>query len=286
MAKIYGTNCPNMLENDFEALLKSRQGVKKTANKSFAQMFLSKLRYIQRPVCWKPFLVLSGYFFFQQLSGSFVVIFYALTIVAQAGITMDAYLVIVLIAIARLISALLVTMASRKFGRRPLSLLSGAGMTISMILLAVYSQLLENGTVVDRSFWSWVPLTLLLGYFFTSMLGFLSMPFAMVAEVYPTKVRGLLSGLTVCVGYVFNFAVIKTYPAMAAAMHNYVIFAFYGVVSLLGTVFVLFFLPETKGKTIEQIQEMFDGQQRIAINTEETASLTQQQQQQQKTRMV
>lgn len=270
MRKIYGKNCENIIANDFDLLIKSREvndrkiivqgSMQKVSNPK--NSFLSrKLKYLKRPTFWKPFLILLGYFFFQQISGSFVVIFYAIDIVKEAGVNIDAYLAIVLIAIARLISAILITFISKKYGRRPLSILSGAGMTISMILLAIYLLLLKKDFIKaeDVSKFSWIPLLLLILYFFTSMLGFLSMPFAMVAEVYPAKIRGFASGLSVCSGYTFSFIVVKTYPAMAAVLENYVIFSMYGIISFIGTIFVFIFLPETRGKTLQEIEEYFGG---------------------------
>lgn len=278
MCKIYGSRCEMMIDDDFDTLIKNRQKnakVKRSdVSKSFVTKFKSKLRYLMQPICLKPFIILTGYFLFQQLSGSFVVVFYAIDIVEEAGVQMDAYVAIVVIALTRFIAAIIVTVISGKYGRRPMSILSGSCMTISMIILAIYLLLVKQEVIAKDNVntLSWIPMMLLLIYFFTSTLGFLSMPFAMVAELYPSKVRGLASGLTVCFGYIFNFIVVKIYPAMAAAMHNYGIFSFYGAMSLIGTVFVLIFLPETRGKTLQEIEDLFS-KKRTLIKTQEDTKM-------------
>lgn len=94
-------------------------------------------------------------------------------------------------------------------------------------------------------------------YFFTSTLGFLTMPFAMAAEVFPSKIRGMATGLLTCLAYSFNFVIVKMYPAMIRELGNYKLFFFYGMMGLLGTIFIVVFLPETKGKSLQEIEEYF-----------------------------
>lgn len=82
----------------------------------------------------------------------------------------------------------------------------------------------------------------------------------MLPELFPQRVRGVTAGLTVCVAYFFAFIAIKAYPSMLVLLGNEFIFLFYGIVSLLGTLFVYFILPETKGKTLQEIENLFKRQ--------------------------
>ena len=67
----------------------------------------------------------------------------------------------------------------------------------------------------------------------------------------------MTAGLTVCVAYFLSFLAIKSYPSMLQLMGNEMIFLFYGMISLLGTVFVYRILPETKGKSLQEIENLF-----------------------------
>lgn len=202
-----------------------------------------------------PFAIMLAYFFFQQFSGIFVVVYYAVDIIENAGITIDPYLGAVLIGFTRFVGSVLVACLSGRFGRRIPSIVSGAGMTIFMGVLSVYLLIEARGyTMRDGGV---VPVICVLMYIFSSTLGFLVVPFAMVGEVYPAKVKEVLTGLTTCIGYIFSSITVKTYPDMEAALGRYGVFIFFTVLSLLGTVFVFFFLPETKGKTLTEIVEMF-----------------------------
>lgn len=72
------------------------------------------LQDLRRPECWKPLLIMNGFFLFQQLSGVFVVIFYAVDMVVEAGVEADPYFVAVLIGAARLLVTVLTGLLSNK----------------------------------------------------------------------------------------------------------------------------------------------------------------------------
>lgn len=228
-------------------------------NKTLTSRLVKKIKYLMRPTCMKPFILILTYFFFQQFSGTFVIVFYAIDIVKDAGVQMDPYLAIVLIALTRLIASVLVSFLSKIYGRRPHSIVSGAAMTLCMIALALYIFLINKeliATSMQESI-NWLPAALLVLYFFSSTLGFLTMPFAMAAEVFPGQIRGTATGLITCLAYVFNFITVKVYPSMVNNMGKEGVFCFYGAMALAGTIFIVLFLPETKGKTLQEIEEYF-----------------------------
>ncbi|XP_033208952.1 facilitated trehalose transporter Tret1-like isoform X2 [Belonocnema kinseyi] len=212
------------------------------------------LKHLLRRSSLIPFLVLLTYFFFQQFSGIFAVVYYAVKISKDSGLTINDHVGAMLIGIMRLIGALLVAWASRRFGRRPLSIISGVGMTLSIGSLALYLFLKDRGHVGEGGM---LPVICLMTYIFMSTLGFLVLPFAMLGELYPPKVKDVLSGMTTCIAYIFSFATVKAYPDMLNIMGKHGIFFFYAIFSFLGTFFVAFFLPETKGKTLSEIENIY-----------------------------
>lgn len=72
---------------------------------------LGKLRALTLPQAWKPLFVLNGYFFFQQFSGIYVVVYYAVDIILQAGVSMDEYVVTVLLGVVQLVAGIGVSFA-------------------------------------------------------------------------------------------------------------------------------------------------------------------------------
>lgn len=255
LCKIYGVKQHTIeLLQELEVLVNHKDKTKVAEVSYDNKSCCSQIQQLSKAACLKPFILVLTYFFFQQFSGSFVVVFYAIDIVEEAGVTMDPYFAIVTVALTRFFSSILVSFLSKKFGRRPLSIVSGAGMTLCMITLALYLFFVNNKTSV-----AWLPITLLIAYFFTSTLGFLTMPFAMAAECFPGRIRGTATGLITCIAYIFNFVTVKVYPDMVTAMGSGGVFCFYGGMALLGTIFIVLCLPETKGKTLQEIEEYFGG---------------------------
>lgn len=213
------------------------------------------LKHLRKRNALVPLAIMLAYFFFQQFSGIFVVVYYAVDIMESAGITLDPYLGAVLIGLTRLIGSLLVAGVSRKYGRRAPSVLSGAGMTLSVGALAIYLLIEDQGfTIGDRGF---IPVTCVLSFIFMSSFGYLVIPFAMVGEIYPRKVKDILSGITTCIAYIFSSITVKTYPDMLRLMGKHGVFSFYALMSLAGTLFLFLCLPETKGKSLQEIEDMF-----------------------------
>nr|XP_003702876.1 PREDICTED: facilitated trehalose transporter Tret1-2 homolog isoform X1 [Megachile rotundata] len=224
------------------------------------------LKHLLKRNAMVPFAIMVSYFFFQQFSGIFVVVYYAVNIIENAGITLDPYLGAVLIGLTRFVGSVLVACLSGRFGRRIPSIASGAGMTVFMGVLSVY--LLIDSTGYAMKDGGVVPVICVLMYIFSSTLGFLVVPFAMVGEVYPSKVKEVLTGLTTCIGYIFSSVMVKTYPDMEVALGRYGVFMFFTILSFLGTLFVFFFLPETKGKTLAEIVDMFSKNGKAADRSE------------------
>ncbi|XP_046743453.1 facilitated trehalose transporter Tret1-2 homolog [Diprion similis] len=241
-------------EHLLEELLKSRKSVDDTVQ------HVSGIGSIFTPENLKPFFIMVGYFFFQQFSGTFVVIYYAVNFAQETGIQIDAKLMAIFIGIARVLGTIFVSWLSMRFGRRIPSVGSGAGMTLFMGILSVYSWASSHGFEIRDG--GVIPAISIVMYILTSTMGFLVLPFAMIGEIYPARFKDILSGLTTCLAYVFSFMVLKAYPEMLKSIDKHGVFMFYTAFSLFGTIFVAVFLPETKGKTLQEIEESYKNNKR------------------------
>lgn len=252
MNRIFGSANNNpQVESEIDVLLRS-SGNRNKSKKSLGQQLVSKFKFLLQPYCIRPLMLVLIYFFFQQFSGVLVILFFAIEIVRRAGITFNFQITILVIALVRIVATILASVASKRFGRRPLTLVSGTCMAACLLGLVGFLHLKENGTIIGQSM-NLVPFILLMVYFFTSSIGFLPVPFALSAELFPTKIKGLASGLSSGIGYFFNFVTVKTYRTMVDQIGSKGMFGFYGLIALVGTIYLAWFLPETKGKTLEEI---------------------------------
>lgn len=212
----------------------------------------SLLQAVKAPEVYKPLLLMIGFFGFQQCSGIVVVVVYAVQIATLAGVAIDPRLCAVLVGVARMITTFFMSTIFERWGRRPAGVVSASGMTICMLLLAASGWFPEAFQKV-----SILPVICIVLHIVFSTMGLLTLPFFMISEVFPQRVRGSASGFSVSCGLLISFAVIKLYPAMESGMGTATLFAFYGGVSLIAIAYIYFLIPETKGRTLLEIEEYF-----------------------------
>lgn len=204
-----------------------------------------------KPELYRPTLILIGFFAFQQLSGIFVIVVYAAKFATANGITMNPFLCVVYIGIVRVIAGVIIGCLLDHLGRKPPTIYSSILMAICMFGLAIYQKYPLSGE------YEWIPTALILIYVFTSTFGLLTIPFVMNAEIYPQKYRGFCSGLAIAVCYTICFVCLKLYPFMMNNLGPLNICIIYGVCALLSVFYVQFVVPETKGKSLSEIENMF-----------------------------
>lgn len=206
----------------------------------------------KKPELYKPFLIMILFFAIQQFSGIFVIFIYAAQFSLEAGIAMDEFLSAVIIGVIRCATTLLMAFVSDKFGRKPLVVASGIGMFISMLGLAICAKF-----PLSETNFKWLPALLVFTYIFSGTLGILTLPFSMIAEMYPQKTRGFAVGITSTVFFILIFIVVKTFSCIFEYFGSVIVFSFYAFVALMGIMFGIFVLPETKGKSLQEIEENF-----------------------------
>ncbi|XP_063242427.1 facilitated trehalose transporter Tret1-like isoform X2 [Bacillus rossius redtenbacheri] len=211
----------------------------------------------------KPLAILSAIFLFQQLSGSYVVIFYAVDVFMDLGGSfgagIDKYGAVVMFGTIRFIISIVSAFLSRVVGRRTLLFVSGWGMASASFAVGAYMHATgySAGSGAPSQSWGWVPLALVLLHVSFSGVGFLVIPWTLVGELLPGRIRGTGSSVMIAVAYVLMFAVVKAFPYLVRTAGTPNVFVMFGFVTLCGILFVYKLLPETLGKTLEEIQESF-----------------------------
>uniref|UniRef100_A0A146KS94 Facilitated trehalose transporter Tret1 n=1 Tax=Lygus hesperus TaxID=30085 RepID=A0A146KS94_LYGHE len=217
------------------------------------------LKELTKPEVYKPLLIMIGFLFFQQFSGVFVVIAYMVDIIRAAGVvTLSAYWLAVVGGAVILLVSILASIVYPKTGVRAIATLSSMGTAVTMFWIGIYlsTRYLWVGST-GWYFLNWVPVFLILSNIALSSAGFLILPWSMLGEVFPISVKGVAAGLATCCGFIFSFAALKLYPYIQLGLGVAEVFYFFGSVALLGTMFVVAFLPETHGKTLQEIINEF-----------------------------
>ncbi|XP_045492242.1 facilitated trehalose transporter Tret1-like isoform X1 [Colias croceus] len=211
---------------------------------------------IKKPEFWKPLSIMIVFFIVTQLSGINVICAYTTNIMeVLIGNNKNTYAAMLATDVLRVVALISACILLRRIGRRPLAVFSGIFTTLSLITLAIYLYLVDKRII--RHISPTISLGLMAVYIVVSNLGISPLPWNMVGEVFATETKGLGSGISVMMTSIAFFGTVKTAPAMFDTIGHHGTYLFYGLSTLCGTIFLYFFLPETKGKTLLQIAEHF-----------------------------
>ncbi|XP_055846359.1 facilitated trehalose transporter Tret1-like [Episyrphus balteatus] len=194
------------------------------------------------PEVYKPLLIAIFFFVCQQFSGTFVVVVYAVQIITKAGVLIDPFLCAIYVGIARfIVTSVVITWQLENWGRRQVSMFSAATTSLCLFVLA------------GSSWFTWLQIPTLSAVvivtFVVASAGLWTIPFLIMPEIFPQKVRGAFCGFTVGVADLIAFSSIKIFPSMIDWIGTGNVFAFYGGIAVLTIFFVYWFIPETKVST-------------------------------------
>ncbi|PNF29285.1 hypothetical protein B7P43_G08957 [Cryptotermes secundus] len=141
-------------------------------------------------------------------------------------------------------------------GKRKLSLVALAGSAACCLVITIYSYIvLRPGGATDQAV-PWVPLTMVVMLAFFNSL-FFYIPWNWLSEIFPFRTRGISSGFSAAMCYVFLFAASKTYLDMEQNLQIYGSFLIFTAINVLGFFFVYWRVPDTEGKTLVEIEAYF-----------------------------
>ena len=191
---------------------------------------------------------------FQQFVGINAVLYYAANIFRNMGASTDSSLLqTIIVGIVNGVFTVVAIVTVDRFGRKPLMIIGSIGMAISMIALgfAFYSQHLGL-----------VALIFMLTYTAAFAMSWGPVCWVLLAEIFPNSIRGALS-IAVAAQWIANWVVSLTFPMMNDSVkltnefHNGFAYWIYGAMGILSAIFMWKLVPETKGKTLEQIEGLW-----------------------------
>ena len=224
-------------------MAKIQQSMEKQGTGGMAGLFLPSLRM--------PMMVGLGLAVFQQITGINTVIYYAPTIFKFAGISATGPAILAgagLTMVMWLFHVLAIFLMDR-VGRRPLLLVGLAGQIIGLAILGAAFQFQQLA-----SFKSDVAIGGLVLYVACFAFGLGPIFWLLISEIYPLKVRGAAMSAVTVTNWALNLVVAVTFLTLLGVLGNAGTFWLYGVIAIGAWVFFYFFVPETKGKTLEQIE--------------------------------
>lgn len=218
---------------------------------------ISSWKMFFRPQVLKPVIIVNVFNLVQIISGTYLVIFYAVNLISEAGNedgNIDMFLVAVLTAVCRLIFIIIACFLLLWIGRRPLALSSGLGSSAAALGVGTFLYCRHPSSEPSDT---WIIAGFILAYVATNTIGFFVLPGIALGELLPAKIRGSFGGYIFAIFNLSLFFVAKIFPFMLQTMGSHGVFWMFGSSSLFGTLFVYLFFPETKGKSLEEIEDYF-----------------------------
>ncbi|EFN85275.1 facilitated trehalose transporter Tret1 isoform X1 [Harpegnathos saltator] len=209
-----------------------------------------------------PFILVSAAFFISAFGGTVTLQTFAVVIFVKLKAPIDKYTATVFLGVAQLIGVLICVLTIHFTGRRMMSFLSVGGTGLCFLLAAIYG-FLNDADYLDGVKYTWIPTTLMIGAAFMANVGIKLLPWVLIGEVFPVKVRSGATGAAGSTGYVFSSVANKTFLYMMNGMSLAGTFFFYFLINLIGGCLLFAILPETEGRTLIEIEEHYAGIQNL-----------------------
>nr|XP_020029382.1 solute carrier family 2, facilitated glucose transporter member 8 isoform X1 [Castor canadensis] len=233
-----------------------------------------QLALLRHPGIYKPFVIGISLMAFQQLSGVNAIMFYAETIFEAAKFK-DSSLASVTVGIIQVLFTAVAALIMDRAGRRLLLTLSGVVMVFSTSAFGTYFKLTQGGTGNSSHVDLLVPVSvepvngsvglawLAVGSMCLFIAGFAvgwgPIPWLLMSEIFPLHVKGVATGVCVLTNWLMAFLVTKEFSSLMEVLRPYGAFWLASAFCIISVLFTLFCVPETKGKTLEQITAHFEG---------------------------
>lgn len=192
---------------------------------------------------------------FQQFVGINVVLYYAPEIFKSIDPNTDgALLLTIIVGIVNFLFTIIAVKTVDKRGRKPLMLIGALGMAVAMLAL---------GFVFFSGATGYLALACMMLYVASFALSWGPVTWVLLSEIFPNKIRGKAMAVAVAAQWVSNYLVSLTFPMMndntqlTEQFNHGFAYWVYGMMSLLAMWFVWKFVPETKGKTLEEMENLW-----------------------------
>ncbi|XP_046734453.1 facilitated trehalose transporter Tret1-like [Diprion similis] len=220
---------------------------------STTQKWTIKFREMLLPNNRKAVTIIVSLIIAQLMSGNYTTMAYLEVLFQSANIGIDTNLATVIVLVMGLLSCALATVTVEKFGCRPLLMTSTLGASVTLAVLASYLIADRNG--FDVTSVNWLPVVVIVLFQLVYQLGLGAIPDALIGQLFPNNVKSIGSAIVTISDGVFGLVVSKLYQVIGDAVGEYVVYYIFSAACFLAFLFSFIFIPETKNKEFEEIQQ-------------------------------
>ncbi|NWH63940.1 GTR6 protein, partial [Geococcyx californianus] len=228
---------------------------------------------IKDPFMYKPILIAVGMRFLQQLSGVTCFLVYLQPIFKKTSVILKPEYDAALVGLVRLFSVAIAAVSMDKAGRKILLFVSGGVMLVSNLTMGLYIHFVpasQNSTIANKTlvgsanlpaeptnYITLIPLLAAMFFIMGYAMGWGPITWLLMSEILPLKARGVASGLCVVMSWLTAFTLTQFFLRVVEAFGLEVPFLFFAVICAGNILFTGCCVPETKGRSLEQIEAFF-----------------------------
>lgn len=184
---------------------------------------------------------------FQQAIGINAVLYYAPRIFEKIGGGGDSMLQTVIMGCVNIIFTLVAIFTVEKVGRKPLLIVGSVGMAVGAFSVALCDELQVAGIL---------PVLSIIVYAAFFMMSWGPICWVLISEIFPNTIRSKAVAIAVAFQWIFNYLVSSTFPSLYEFSPGFA-YGLYGVICVISALFVWRMVPETKGLSLEQMNQLW-----------------------------
>ncbi|KAK6618649.1 hypothetical protein RUM43_013040 [Polyplax serrata] len=246
----YLIGCDYDVENEMQELSRYSCSDSNVGKKVIYEIFTSKLGV-------KSMLLSIGLLALQQFSGINGFVFNATAIFQATGSSVGPKYATIILGLMQVIGAFIVIFVVDKFGRIALLGTSAASMSVCTFIMGIFFYMKENQFIVESV--SWLPLVSLSVFVVAFSVGFGSVPWMVIPEILPAAIKGPGISIACMCSWAAAFIVTEFFTDLIDLYGMGITLWTFSVVSLCSVLFTFTVLPETKGKSFDEIQNELMG---------------------------
>ncbi|KAH1023377.1 hypothetical protein HUJ04_012591 [Dendroctonus ponderosae] len=210
----------------------------------------------QRPVV-KAVIICFALMFFQQFSGINVIIMYSSIIFQSTGIEFNSNVATIIVGAVQVWATLFASLIIEKVGRKKLLIVSLSTVAVNSVILGIYfsvkTRLHVNGVILSDI--AFIPIAAVCLFVLGFSLGLGPIPWMIASEILPTEIRSMVGSAAGTFNWCLAFVLTKSYLTLYQILGDDSMFYSFSILSIIGAIFIIMMLPETKGKSVAEIQD-------------------------------
>eukprot|EP00054_Salpingoeca_dolichothecata_P008538 m.48477 g.48477 ORF g.48477 m.48477 type:complete len:505 (-) comp17796_c0_seq1:132-1646(-) len=242
--------CPQATEQQVQFMLRQIEGTLEAQTSNWAALLQPNVFY-----CVKIGGILSA---IQQFTGVNAVNFYCQSVLTSAGFSKDqAFFFSIFIGVSKVVFVSAAVLFIDRAGRRVLLMIGTTGMAISTLVLAsVFQYKLEHHGEMSTGL-GYLALVCLIAFMAFFEIGLGPAVWLLLSEIFPLQVRSKAMAVSAGLNFLFTLIVSLLFPIIVAAWNPAGIFFLFGGACVISVIWIALALPETKGKSLEELESFF-----------------------------